>query len=112
MFNEISHPYSVYIKRIWKRSYYLRYPLFRFESYLRNTKQYAEIDNNKSNLLNIQCGLSAGRLHSWSTFISLYINGLPNCLGKCNARVFVDDITLFYSSKDPLDVQNTMHNEF
>ena len=42
----------------------------------------------------------------------LYINDLHNCLGKSNARIFADDTTLFYSSKDPMDVQNTIYDEF
>ena len=48
---------------------------------------------------------------SWPNFI-LYISDLPNCLSKSDAMIFADDTALFYSSNNPLDVQNTMHNEF
>ena len=55
---------------------------------------------------------SASMLALGPLLFPLYTNYLPNRLSKSNARVFADDTTLFYSSNNPLDVQNTMYNKF
>ena len=107
-FDIVDH--QIIIKKLYR--YGIRgTPLLRFESYLQNRKQYVEIDNIKSSLLNNKCGVPQGSTLGPLLFL-LYINDLHNCLGKSNARIFDDDTTLFYSSKDPMDVQNTIYDEF
>ena len=46
------------------------------------------------------------------SLLFLFYIDLPNCLSKFNAGIFADDTTLFYSSNNPLNVHNTIHNEF
>ena len=65
------------------------------ESYLTNRYQYVQIENSKSTLLPITCGVPQGSVLGPLLFI-LYINDLANCclLGKIS--IFADDTAIYF----------------
>ena len=65
-----------------------------FKSYLSNRKQYTVIENNQSQICNIECGVPQGSVLGPLFFI-LFINDLPNCCPLGKVRIFADDTNVF-----------------
>ena len=85
-------------------------PLDWFTSYLLNRTQYVQIGNDKSSPLEIVCGIPQGSTLGPLLFL-LYINDMPNSSTKLSFRMFADDANIFYTSKDPRELELVMNNE-
>ena len=56
----------------------------------------------------MQC---TSRLHTRSTAVSIVYNDLPRCSKKLTFRIFADDKNMYYSSKDPEQLQSVINEE-
>ena len=65
-----------------------------FKSYLTNRMQYVYINDHKSNLQTIKCGVPQGSVLGPLLFL-LYINDIANCCSNGMFRVFADDTGIF-----------------
>lgn len=84
-----------------------------FISYITNCKQYVKVGNTEPSLKTITCGVPQGstlnKVHC--CFYNLYINDLPESSEKLTFRIFADDTNMFYSSKDPEQLQSVIDEE-
>ena len=80
-----------------------------FKSYLQNRLQYCEINNVKSTLDNITCGVPQGSILGPVLFL-IYINDLHQCT-NLNLLSFADDTTLFLSGNSPKNVTENLNKE-
>ena len=79
------------------------------ESYLTNRSQYVQINDNKSTMRSVNCGVPQGSVLGPLLFI-LYINDLVNCLkandlsncseAKIKIRIFADDTAVYFACSD------------
>ena len=81
-----------------------------FSSYITNRKQYVKVGNTESSLKTITCGVPQGSTLGPLLFL-LYINDLPKSSKKLTFRIFADDTNMFYSSKDPEQLQSVINEE-
>ena len=70
-----------------------------FKSYLTNRMQYVSINNNKSKLQNLNCGVPQGSVLGPLLFL-LYINDIAKCCSTGLFRIFADDTGIFCKGKD------------
>ena len=80
-----------------------------FRSYFKNRKQICKINNESSDINEINCGVPQGSNLGPLLFL-LYINDLPNCLETTKANLFADDTNLLcsgYTSNEIEDKLNT-----
>ena len=56
----------------------------------------------------MQC---TSRLHTRSTTVSIVYNDLPKSSKKLTSRIFADDMNMYYSSKDPEQLQSVINEE-
>ena len=66
------------------------------ESYLTNRHQYVQINDNKSSMRSINCGVPQGSVLGPLLFI-LYINDLVNCCSIAKIRIFADDTAVYFA---------------
>ena len=81
-----------------------------FSSYITNRKQYVKIGNTESSLKTITCGIPQGSTLGPLLFL-LYVNDLPNSSKKLTFRLFADDANIFYSSKNPEELERVVNEE-
>ena len=83
-----------------------------FSSYITNRKQFVKVSNTESSLKTITCGVPQGSTLGPLLFL-LYINDLPEFSSpkKLIFRIFADDTNIFYSSKDPEQLQRVINEE-
>ena len=67
------------------------------KSYLSNRKQYVQIGDTKSSLLNINCGVPQGSVLGPLLFL-IYVNDIANCNPHGLIRLFADDTNVFIES--------------
>ena len=79
-------------------------------NYITNRKQYFKVGNTESSLKTITCGVPQGSTLGPLLFL-LYINDLPRSSKKLTFRIFADDTNMFYSSKDPEQLQSVINEE-
>ena len=73
------------------------------ESYLTNRYQYVQINDNKSSLRSINCGVPQGSVLGPLLFI-LYINDLVNCT-KSKIRIFADDTAVYFACSNKAEFE-------
>ena len=81
-----------------------------FSSYIIYRKQYVKVGYTESSLKTITCGVPQGSTLGPLLFL-LYINDLPRSSKKLTFRIFADDTNMFYSSKDPEQLQSVINEE-
>ena len=81
-----------------------------FSPYITNRKQYVKVGNTESSLKTVTCGVPQGSTLGPLLFL-LYINDLPRSSKKLTFRIFADDTNMFYSSKDPEQLQSVINEE-
>ena len=69
------------------------------KSYLKDRKQFVQIDECASTLLNVTCGVPQGSILGPQLFI-LYINDICNASTSLKFILFADDTNVFYSGVD------------
>ena len=81
-----------------------------FSGYITNRKQYVKIGNVESSLKTSTCGIPQGSTLGPLLFL-LYINDLPRSSKELTFRIFADDTNMFYSSRDPEQLQSVINEE-
>ena len=95
-FDTLDH--NILLQKLEK--YGFRGPTYRWlQNYLLNRYQYVQIDNCKSEMLKVRCGIPQGSIIGPKLFI-IYINDLGKAIEKLNFVQFADDTTLYSSGKD------------
>ena len=74
-----------------------------FTSYLSNRMQFVQVGNEKSNLLEMSCGVPQGST-SGSLLCLIYVNDIANSSTGLSFRLFADDSNIFYSSNGITDI--------
>ena len=69
-----------------------------FQSYLTHRKQFTYINNEKSDIREISCGVPQGSVLGPILFL-IYVNDLCHAVGNNIARLFADDTGLFTHGK-------------
>ena len=80
------------------------------KSYLANRGQYVCYNNSNSELKNIKCGVPQGSILGPVLFI-LYINDMCEVSKLLNIILFADDTSIFYSTRNIVDITCTVNNE-
>lgn len=73
-------------------------------------KQYFKVGNRESSLKTITCGVPQGSTLGPLLFL-LYVNYLPRSSEKLTFRILADDTNMFYSWKDPEQLQSVIDEE-
>ena len=81
-----------------------------FGSNLTKRTQSIYIDDAKSELLDVVCGVPQGSIFEPKLFLK-YINGLCNVSSILKFILFPDDTNIFYSADSPKFLSNTISHE-
>ena len=80
------------------------------KSYLANRSRFVCYNNCNSELKNIKCGVPQGTILGPVLFI-LYINDMCELSKLLNIILFADDTSIFYSTRNIVDIACTVNNE-
>ena len=87
------------------------------ESYLKNRKQYTEIEESKSEILPLTIGVSQGSILGPILFIIIYINDFSESTKTFDFIIYADDTTLsstinsFNNEQSNVDTQTLINDE-
>ena len=81
-----------------------------FASYLSNRQQFVSLNNIKSDLYSVTCGIPQGSVLGPLLFL-LYINDFNKCSELLDFHLFADDSNLFYKHKNLLTLQANINME-
>jgi exonuclease III len=81
-----------------------------FSSYISNRLQYVSINNSKSKMLPISCGVPQGSILGPLLFL-IYVNDMVNCSALLKFILFADDTNIFYSTKNHGFTENIINDE-
>ena len=79
------------------------------KSYLSDRKQYVHIENCKSQIRSVSCGVPQGSVLGPLLFL-MFINDLPACCPLSKVRIFADDTTIFFHSDNIEEIISTARN--
>jgi hypothetical protein len=79
-------------------------------SYLSNRMQYTIVNNEKSSLLSVTCGVPQGSVLGPLLFL-LYVDDMKYCSNILNFILFADDTNIFYSCSNPDDLYRVVNAE-
>jgi hypothetical protein len=79
------------------------------KSYLSDRKQYVHIENCKSQICSVSCGVPQGSVLGPLLFL-MFINDLPACCPLSKVRIFADDTTIFFHSDNIEEIISTARN--
>ena len=79
-----------------------------FCPYLRNRMQTCLVNCNKSSETYLPCGVQQGTILGPLLFL-LYINDLPNCLMHSQPKMYADDTSITYASKDVEEIERCVN---
>ncbi len=82
-----------------------------FTSYLSSRKQHVKLDDVRSELLDISCGVPQGSILGPLIFL-IYINDMRNAVKHSIIHHFADDTNLLCSDRDPSKLRFKMNNRF
>ncbi len=88
-----------------------RNALLWFNSYLYNRKQCAVIQGCKSGTLVQRCGVPQGSTLSPLLF-SVFVNDLPSICSKCCVQFYVDDMVIYTSQSNLLQIESELQSDF
>ena len=78
------------------------------KSFLSNRFNYVEIDNARSSLRGLECGVPQGSSLGPLLF-NIFINDIPKVIKKCKIMLFADDIVIYYSSKNLEEINSALN---
>jgi len=81
-----------------------------FESYLTNRMQYVKINNTKSVIKKVSCGVPQGSVLGPLLFI-IYTNDLPNSLNHTHPILFADDTTIYTKSNNLITLFENVNSD-
>src|ERR1044071_9495135 len=67
-------------------------------AFMKNKRQFVEVDSKRSSTQNINCGLLQGDNLS-QTFFSLVINDVTKHIGFCEFHLYADDLAIYIHTK-------------
>ena len=79
-------------------------------SYLTNRRQFVKVQNEKSSLLPISCGVPQGSTLGPLLFL-VYINDIINCSSILSFRLSADDTNIFFTNRDQRELEVVMNRE-
>ena len=74
-------------------------PLALIKSYLNNRYQYVQLENCKSDLLEVKTGIPQGSILG-PLFFSVLINDIVNSSNKLSFLMYADDTTIYFNLED------------
>jgi hypothetical protein len=80
------------------------------ESYLDQRKQICMLNNCKSDIETIRCGVPQGSNHEPLLFL-IYISDLPNCLETTHSNLFADDTILSCQGHLSIDIEYKLNKD-
>ncbi len=81
-----------------------------FQSYLDQRKQMCMLNNCKSNIETIRCGVRQGS-NRGPLLILIYINDLPNCSEATHNNLFADDTILSCQGHSSAEIEHKLNND-
>ena len=75
-----------------------------------NRRQFVKVQNEKSSLLPISCGVPEGSTLGPLLFL-VYINDIINCSSILSFRFFADDTNIFYTNRDQRELEVVMNRK-
>ena len=81
-----------------------------FRSYLNGRRIITSINNTLSSELPLTHGVAQGSILGPILFL-IFINDMPSCFEKCSVHLYADDTVIYYSDKDPCNIENVLNIE-
>ena len=81
-----------------------------FISYLNGIRIITSINNTLSSELPLTHGVPQGSILGPILFL-IFINDMPSCFEKCSVHLYADDTVIYYSDKDPCNIENVLNIE-